>query len=45
VVYSHPNATRVHFREGKTMSFFVGVLLFAAVVGVLDAKLVRWPKK
>jgi len=27
------------------MSFFVGVLLFAAVIGVLDAKLVRWPKK
>jgi hypothetical protein len=31
-------------REGKTMSFFVGVLLFAALIGVLDAKFVRWPK-
>jgi hypothetical protein len=26
------------------MSFFVGVLLFAALAGVLDAKLVRWPR-
>jgi len=26
------------------MSFILGTILFAALVGVLDAKLIRWPR-
>ena len=32
------------FREALPMSFFVGLLLFVVVVGILDAKL-PWPSR
>jgi hypothetical protein len=43
--HAHANATPVHLVAGSLllMAFFVGAILFAALVGALDAKL-PWPK-
>lgn len=42
--YADANATPVRLVE-RGMSFILGAILFAAVIGVLDAKWITWPRE